>query len=155
MLDDTTLITKSIAVSNKEIKVFFKRNTILDIKELILLYQSVGWQKNSVNKLQRLVKNNLLISCFIELSAVKHNLIGFVLASSDSEYISIIWDLMITPKFQNLGLGKELISLIIHEINKMHINNTILFADDQVINFYKKLGFVVEPNKTKVLFLSN
>ncbi|BDE17674.1 putative N-acetyltransferase (chloroplast) [Galdieria partita] len=155
MLDDTTLIIKSIPFSNKEIKVLFKRNTILDIKDLILLYKSVGWQKNSVNKLQRLIKNNLLISCFIELSTIKPNLIGFVLASSDCEYYSIIWDLMINPKFQNLGLGKELMSLIIHETKKMRINNTILFADDEVINFYKKLGFVIEPNKTKVLFLSN
>jgi ribosomal protein S18 acetylase RimI-like enzyme len=75
--------------------------------------------------------------------------------SSDSEYYSIIWDLMINPKFQNLGLGKELIYLIINEIKKMQINNTILFAENEVINFYKKLGFVIEPNKTKVLFLSN
>jgi ribosomal protein S18 acetylase RimI-like enzyme len=151
----TTLIIKSIPFYNKEIKVFFKKNTILDIKDLILLYKSVGWQKNSINKLQRLIKNNLLISCFIELSTVKPNLIGFVLASSDSEYYSIIWDLMISPKFQNLGLGKELISLIIDEIKKMQINKTILFADDEVINFYKKLGFIIEPNKTKVLFLLN
>jgi ribosomal protein S18 acetylase RimI-like enzyme len=155
VLDDTTLIIKSIPFSNKEIKVFFKRNTIFDIKDLILLYQSVGWQKNSINKLQRLVENNLLISCFIELSTVKPNLIGFVFVSSDSEYYSIIWDLMINPKFQNLGLGKELIYLIINEIKKMQINNTILFAENEVINFYKKLGFVIEPNKTKVLFLSN
>nr|YP_010713720.1 GNAT family acetyltransferase [Galdieria phlegrea]WDA99802.1 GNAT family acetyltransferase [Galdieria phlegrea] len=153
MLNDRSLIVKSIYNCNREIKIHFKKNTIFDIKDLILLYESVGWKKKSTIKLQQLIKNNLLITCFVKISILKINLIGFVIASLDYSQYAIVWDLMIHPKFQNLGLGKDLMFLLMHEIREMNINNIILFAEPQVINFYVKLGFKIEPDHNKVLFL--
>ena len=42
--------------------------------------------------------------------------------------------------------------MIIHKLRSQDISNITLFADPQVVDFYQRLGFVLDPEGIKGMF---
>ena len=91
----------------------------------------------------------------ISLFHIKDNsniLIGFARATSDHAFNATIWDVVVHPDFQGKGLGKILMDQIIQQLKYADITTITLFADPQVIMFYKNLGFLADPDGIKGMF---
>eukprot|EP00889_Picochlorum_renovo_P000736 jgi/Picre1/27766/NNA_000730.t1 len=57
---------------------------------------------------------------------------------------------MVDPEFQGQGLGKALLELMVRTLLRREISNITLFADAQVVDFYKRMGFDVDPEDISV-----
>jgi ribosomal protein S18 acetylase RimI-like enzyme len=79
-------------------------------------------------------------------------LIGFARATSDHAFNATIWDVVVHPDFQGKGLGKALMSYMIKKLRSEDISNITLFADPQVVNFYRRMGFMPDPEGIKGMF---
>ena len=82
----------------------------------------------------------------------KH-LIGMARATSDHAFNATIWDVVLDPAYQGQGLGKALCEQMIRTLLARDIGNITLFADGNVVPFYKNLGFVSDPEGIKGMFL--
>lgn len=87
-----------------------------------------------------------------ETRGQKRRLIGFARATSDGAFNATIWDVVVDPKFQNRGLGKAMMKFAIDKLRKADISNITLFADPHVVDFYRRLGFILDPEGIKGMF---
>lgn len=59
---------------------------------------------------------------------------------------AIIWDVVVDPSFQGIGLGKVLMERLVEELVNKGISNIALYSEPRVLGFYRPLGFVADPD---------
>ncbi len=136
----------------KKIAIILSREKNINLHELEELCGKVGWVKRPLKKVKAAIKNSFLTISLSYNEDKKSKLIAFARATSDSTFNATIWDVVVHPKFQRRGLGRILISEIVKELRCSDINTITLFADPQVLNFYKTLGFISDPDGIKGMF---
>jgi ribosomal protein S18 acetylase RimI-like enzyme len=133
-------------------RIFFSTNREIDIYELEELCDSVGWARRPLRKVRKAIDHSYLVVSAWEVRANNPYLIGFARATSDYAFNATIWDVVIHPRFQKKGLGKALMRYMIKKLRSNDISNITLFADPGVVDFYKRLGFVLDPEGIKGMF---
>jgi tetratricopeptide (TPR) repeat protein len=113
---------------------------------LVSLFQIVGWQPRSLERMQKAIAESFLVVTIWEVGSHPHRLSGFARVVSDGVFHATILDLVIHPDFQNRGLGKSMISYIIKQLQTAKIDDIILLASPTVVDFYHNLGFISQPN---------
>jgi len=133
-------------------QILFSVERDIDLYELEELCDSVGWARRPLRKVKKALEFSFLIVSMWEVKGAKRRLIGFARATSDHAFNATIWDVVVHPDFQNQGLGKALMRYIIRKLRSEDISNITLFADPQVIDFYRRLGFMLDPEGIKGMF---
>ncbi|GKU90459.1 hypothetical protein SLEP1_g4450 [Rubroshorea leprosula] len=72
--------------------------------------------------------------------------VAFARATGDGVFNAIIWDVVVDPSFQGIGLGKAVMERLIEELLQKGICNIALYSEPRVLGFYRPLGFVVDPD---------
>ena len=150
-LNSKTLI-KEFNHGNKKITIALSRNKNINLQELEQLCDTVGWVRRPIKKVKTAIKNSFLTVSLSYQENKKQRLIAFARATSDNTFNATIWDVVVHPEFQRKGLGKILIKEIVKELRCSDINTITLFADPQVLTFYKSLGFICDPDGVKGMF---
>lgn len=132
--------------------IYITINQQINLYELEELCDSVGWVRRPIKKVKTALENSFITICLLEKQKDKNVLIGFARATSDHSFNATIWDVVIHPKFQSQGLGKTLMNELIKELRYKDISTITLFADPQVLNFYRTLGFMSDPDGVKGMF---
>lgn len=78
--------------------------------------------------------------------------IGFARATSDGIYRATIWDVVIHPDYQGLGLGRKLVETIIAHPRLNRVERVYLMTTHQQ-TFYERIGF--QENQTTTMVLHN
>lgn len=78
-------------------------------------------------------------------------LIGFARATSDGIYRATIWDVVIHPDFQGVGLGRKLVETVLMHPHVNRVERVYLMTTHQQ-KFYERIGFEVNSTTTMVLF---
>lgn len=78
-------------------------------------------------------------------------LIGFARATSDGIYRATIWDVVIHPDFQGVGLGRKLVETVLMHPHVNRVERVYLTTTHQQ-KFYERIGFEVNSTTTMVLF---
>ncbi len=130
----------------------FSDSRSFDLIELEQLLQAVGWGRRPLRRVKRALDNSLL-----KVGLWKHDksfprLIGFARCTGDGFIDATIWDVAINPVYQGSGLGKQLMSYLMRSLKREGIKRVTLFADADVIIFYKRQGWVLEPKGNKCAF---
>lgn len=133
-------------------RIFFSTERDLDLYELEELCDAVGWARRPLRKVKRALDYSFLVVSMWEIKGNRRRLVGFARATSDHAFNATIWDVVIHPKFQSKGLGKALMKYIIRQLRSEDISNITLFADPHVVDFYRRLGFVLDPEGIKGMF---
>lgn len=133
-------------------KIFFSIDREIDLYELEELCDSVGWARRPIRKVKKAIENSYLVVSAWEAKGTKTYMIGFARATSDHAFNATIWDVVIHPRFQSKGLGKSLMRYMIKKLRSNDISNITLFADPQVVDFYRRLGFILDPEGIKGMF---
>jgi ribosomal protein S18 acetylase RimI-like enzyme len=119
-------------------------NTIKDLpsEQLHKLFMSVGWS-DGTETLSMLKNFNMpFINSAVVISAWENDyLVGCVRVLSDKIVRSVIYDLAITPEFQNQGIGKELIRRCIEHFPD---SEWLIGTIQKTSGYYEKIGFKVE-----------
>ena len=130
----------------------FSRSRPFDLIELEQLLQSVGWSQRPLRRVRRALDHSL-----IKVGLWRHDpkfprLVGFARGTGDGILEATIWDVAITPVYQNQGFGKKLMVYMIQSLKETGIKRITLFADPGVISFYKSQGWTLEPNGQSCAF---
>ena len=158
ILNDETL--KKI-YGKQAIQYFNKKNSApfvfsdskpFDLIELEQLLQAVGWGRRPLRRVKRALDNSLLKVGLWQHDNKFPRLIGFARCTGDGVVDATIWDVAINPVYQGYGLGKQLMLYLMRSLKKEGISRVTLFADYDVINFYIKQGWTLEPKGNKCAF---
>nr|YP_010851130.1 hypothetical protein Ycf52 [Aphanocladia delicatula]WGH14178.1 hypothetical protein Ycf52 [Aphanocladia delicatula] len=132
--------------------IYFNINKKINLHELEKLCDSVGWVRRPLKKVELALKNSFLTVSLFYYTQNNKKLIGFARVTSDGSFNATIWDVAIHPEFQGQGLGKALMNEVIKELRKHDISTITLFADPEVIKFYRHIGFIIDPDGVKGMF---
>ncbi len=135
-----------------ESKILFSKERELDLYELEELCDAVGWSRRPLRKVKKALQHSFMVVSMWEQRGNYQRLIGFSRATSDHAFNATIWDVVVHPDFQGKGLGKALMKQIIKELRTEDISNITLFADPHVVDFYRDLGFMSDPEGIKGMF---
>jgi ribosomal protein S18 acetylase RimI-like enzyme len=133
-------------------RVFFSTDREIDLYELEELCDAVGWSRRPLRKVKKAIQHSFLVVSMWEQRGAQRRLVGFSRATSDHAFNATIWDVVVHPDFQGNGLGKALMRQMIKRLRSEDISNITLFADPQVVEFYRNLGFMSDPEGIKGMF---
>jgi ribosomal protein S18 acetylase RimI-like enzyme len=115
----------------------YAENRPLDPRAIAILYIAAGVENaiTSHEQIQKMYENsNLVISAWDG-----SRLVGVARALTDLAYCCYLSDLAVDKKYQGLGIGSSLLTLIQKSIG---VNGSlILLSSPQASNFYERLGF--------------
>lgn len=149
---EDNVIIQNFSHQDKKIAIFISKNKNIDLYKLEHLCDTVGWVRRPLKKVKIAIDHSFLTISLFYKKDNKSQMIGFARATSDQIFNATIWDVVIHPEFQKRGLGKILMHEIIKQLRYHNINTITLFADPEVINFYKSLGFIADPDGIKGMF---
>lgn len=114
-----------------------------------LLKETAFWAQNrNIEDLQMAINHsNPVISVWD-----KQRLMGFARATSDGVYRATIWDVVIHPDYQKLGLGRKLVETVITHPLLCRVERIYLMTSHQQL-FYQQIGF--QENSTTTMMLEN
>ena len=121
------------------------------VNKLIKLFNgNTSWAQN---RSRRQIQNMLSGSKVIVSGWYQNNLVGFGRATTDEIFRAVLWDIVVDKKYENHGIGREIITSIISnpllsKVEKVYLMTT--HCED----FYLKMNFKVEKNQ-KMMILNN
>ena len=130
----------------------FSDSKSFDLIELEQLLQAVGWGRRPLRRVKRALDNSLLKVGLWQHDSKFPRLIGFARCTGDGFIDATIWDVAINPVYQGYGLGKQLMEYLIRSLKREGISRVTLFADADVVTFYKRQGWNLEPKGNKCAF---
>ena len=148
---ETELLNRENSDSSQP-QIIFSTERDLDFYELEELCDRVGWARRPIRKVKKAIEHSFLVVSMWEVQGKKRRLIGFSRATSDHAFNATIWDVVVDPKYQGKGLGKAMMKYAISQLRSADISNITLFADPQVVKFYQRLGFILDPEGIKGMF---
>jgi N-acetylglutamate synthase-like GNAT family acetyltransferase len=78
-------------------------------------------------------------------------MMGFARATSDGVYRATIWDVVIHPDYQGLGLGRKLVETVLAHPHINRVEKVYLMTTNEQ-NFYGRIGF--EENQTTTMVIN-
>lgn len=138
---------------DSNVRIYFSTTRDIDLYDLEELCDAVGWARRPLRKVKKAIQHSFLVVSMWEVRRNnRRRLIGFARATSDHAFNATIWDVVVLPKYQGKGLGKALMDYTIQKLRREDISNITLFADPQVVDFYRLLGFIPDPEGIKGMF---
>jgi len=132
--------------------IVFSTDRNIDLYELEELCDAVGWARRPLRKVKKAIHHSFLVVSMWQIRGTQRRLIGFARATSDHAFNATIWDVVVHPSFQGKGLGKALMKYAIKKLRAEDISNITLFADPHVVDFYRGMGFMTDPEGIKGMF---
>jgi ribosomal protein S18 acetylase RimI-like enzyme len=148
----STYIDSGDSSSSAPSRIFFSADRDIDLYDLEELCDAVGWSRRPLRKVKKAIHYSFIVISMWEQRGTQKRLIGFSRATSDHAFNATIWDVVIHPDFQGRGLGKALMRQMIKSLRNEDISNITLFADPHVVDFYRGLGFMADPEGIKGMF---
>tara|TARA_X000001036_G_C20503691_1_gene734982 strand:- start:124 stop:579 length:456 start_codon:yes stop_codon:yes gene_type:complete len=105
-----------------------------------LLKANTSWANQRCKKD---IKKMILNSKIVVSAWYDKKMIGFGRATSDEVYRAILWDIVVDKKYQGLGVGGNIINLIINDKNLIQVEKIYLMTT-HCEDFYLKMGFEKE-----------
>jgi aralkylamine N-acetyltransferase len=130
----------------------FSTDRDVDVYALEELCDAVGWSRRPLRKVKKALEFSFCVVTLYEETKDRRRLVGFARATSDHAFNATIWDVVVHPDCQGRGMGKALMDKIISELRTADISNITLFADPHVLDFYRRLGFMSDPEGIKGMF---
>lgn len=147
-----TTVLAEVESNDGSARIFFSTDREIDLYELEELCNAVGWARRPIRKVKKAIQHSFLVVTMWEQQGNRRRLVGFSRATSDHAFNATIWDVVVHPDFQGQGLGKALMQQLIKKLRSEDISNVTLFADPHVVDFYKGLGFMPDPEGIKGMF---
>jgi GNAT superfamily N-acetyltransferase len=125
----------------------------IDYEQVSELLAKVDWPARQQSKLETALQNSYMLATLVShLPQESPALIGMARVVSDGAFNAQLWDVIVDPSFQGVGLGRQLVSEVVQSLLKEDICNIVTFAEKSGTKFYQKLGFQSDPDNVKGMF---
>nr|GMD24172.1 serotonin N-acetyltransferase 2, chloroplastic [Ipomoea batatas] len=118
--------------------------TDLNLDHLNSVFAAVGFPRRDTAKIQLALEHTDAL-LWVEHQKAKRP-VAFARATGDGVFNAIIWDVVVDPSFQGIGLGKAVMERIVTTLLEKGITNIALYSEPRVLGFYRSLGFVADPD---------
>lgn len=127
-------------------------DTLPDPDAYHALFEGTGW-----NEVYRIDKEDIekgLGHCW-RLVAAYHDerLVGFGRLLSDGVLYAVVFDMIVDPEYQGLGIGSRILEILLAHCEKAGIRDVLLFSAAGKAEFYAKYGFVRRPGDSPGMLL--
>ena len=127
-------------MTDKELKkITYNKDTAIDAKSILNLYNDAGWTAytNTPETLIQGISNSLTVYYAWE----EKKLVALLRIIGDGSTIIYIQDILVLKKFRRMGIGKNLIKMVLSDYN--HVRQVVLLTDisDTTDSFYTSCGF--------------
>ena len=139
-------------LQHNNLQVVLSCDRAIDLIELEQLCDAVGWSRRPLRRVRRALDNSILRVGLWRHDPRVPRLVGFGRCTGDGVLEATIWDLAVHPLYQGAGLGKQMITYMIEELAGMQVERVSLFADPEVVEFYRNQGWELEPNEQRCAF---
>ena len=112
------------------------------------LCASVGWSRREPDLIVRALENSLAVVSIWD----KDELVGFARATGDKVFNATVWDMVVRPDYQRLGVGRLEMCELLKELDEYSIPLVTLYADPGTDGFYKRFGFLADPSGVRGMF---
>ncbi|KAM0936459.1 putative transcription regulator GNAT family [Dioscorea sansibarensis] len=141
----------SFSISDQELQsrgfTQHRSSTDLDLESLNTVFARVGFPRRDLARIRRALDHS---SSLLWLSHSKRGEpVAFARATGDGVFNAVVWDVVVDPSFQGIGLGRAVMERIVADLRGMGIVNIALYAEPRVIGFYRPLGFAADPDGIK------
>jgi len=110
-------------------------------EQLHKLFVSAGWSGGSETPDMLKNYNKPFINSTLVISAWENgDLIGAARVLSDRMFRSVIYDLLVLPEYQNMGIGKELVRRCVAHYPE---SEWLVGTEEKTAGFYEKIGFKI------------
>jgi ribosomal protein S18 acetylase RimI-like enzyme len=133
-------------------RILFSTERDIDLYELEELCDAVGWSRRPMRKVKKAIQYSFLVVSMWQVRGTQRRLVGFARATSDHAFNATLWDVVVHPDCQGKGLGKAMMKYIIKKLRSEDISNITLFADPHVLDFYRGMGFIADPEGIRGMF---
>ena len=122
----------------------------IDLQQLQELFQLTAFwaRERTVKDLAIAIENSVPTISVWD----RNRLIGFARATSDGVYRATIWDVVVHPDYQGLGIGQKLVETVLSHPRINTVERVYLMTTYQQ-RFYKRIGF--QENSTTTMVLHN
>lgn len=120
----------------------------IDAEAVQEICATVGWTRREVSLIARALDNSLSVV------SIWHDdkLVAFARATGDKVFNATIWDVVVRPRYQHMGLGVLVMNELLKELDSYEIPLITLFADPGTDGFYKRFGFSSEGSGARGMF---
>ncbi|XP_073135971.1 GCN5-related N-acetyltransferase 1, chloroplastic [Henckelia pumila] len=116
----------------------------LNLDSLNTVFEAVGFPRRDVEKIRVALEHTDAV-LWVEYEKTRKP-VAFARATGDGVFNAIIWDVVVDPSFQGIGLGKAVMERLVSDLAEKGIANIALYSEPRVLGFYRPLGFVVDPD---------
>lgn len=143
---------EELQVPKPELRLFLSLEREVDLLELERITTAVGWRSRPIRRVRRALRYSLLVVGVWCHDPFLPRLVGFARCIGDGVINATVWDVVIHPAYQGVGLGHGLMAFVVKQLRTMGVEHITLFADPGVICFYQNQGWQVEPNNQRCCF---
>ncbi len=109
------------------------------IQQLHQLYQQEWWtDKRTLEETHTVVANSQIIIALVDENSI---LQAFGRVLSDYIFKALIFDIIVSEKYRNQGLGKKLLSNIESHPKLTRVKHFELYCLPEMVTYYESLGF--------------
>jgi len=114
--------------------------------EIVDLYKTGGWWKEEYDPsgIKNLIKGSFAFVIAFDTNIKKAVGMGRILSDGVSD--AYIQDLVVLKEYRNLGIGSEIVKVLMDHCKKKGINWIALIAEPKQDGFYETLGFKTMEN---------
>jgi GNAT superfamily N-acetyltransferase len=109
---------------------------------------SVGWSRRELALIARALENSLAVTSIWN----KGELVAFARATGDRVFNATVWDVVVRPSYQHMGIGMMVMNELLKELDAYQIPLITLYADPGTDGFYKRFGFSADPSGVRGMF---
>ncbi|GAV89078.1 Acetyltransf_7 domain-containing protein [Cephalotus follicularis] len=152
----TTVTSQQLTISDEvlESRGFVLRRTTekLNLDHLNSIFVAVGFPKREPERIRLALEHTESLLWVHDKRSSRP--VAFARATGDGVFNAIIWDVVVDPSFQGIGLGKAVVERLVAELLGKGIVNIALYSEPKVLGFYRPLGFVADPDGIKGMVYS-
>jgi GNAT superfamily N-acetyltransferase len=109
------------------------------------LFATTGWNDvyhASPEELARAIANSNYVVCAFD----QEQLVGFGRVVTDGVLHAMIYEMIVDPGYQGLGIGTHILEMLVRWCKEANILEIQLFCARDKRSFYEKNGFVARPD---------
>ncbi|GJN12682.1 hypothetical protein PR202_ga30982 [Eleusine coracana subsp. coracana] len=116
----------------------------LDVGALNEVFARVGFPRRQEERLRRALDHSRVV--WLSSSSSSSSPVAFARAAGDGVFNAVVWDVVVDPSCQGLGLGRAVMERLVLDLRRDGVANIVLYAEPRVVGFYRLLDFAMDPD---------